>query len=238
MARRFLVFAVALLLSLCLLAPEARAQDAREGFVGIARAGFVLGGGGEAETECDGDCTGFLSGDEDYDDESGFVLGMDFMGHLNHNLRLGGGFMFFPSSELDFDDGGDYEVGSDLAAQFVIEGVFDVSPVVALAVRGQIGAMFLFPDDDLEDDVDAAETACEALPGSCDVDDGPYVGFTFGGGGGAIFDVGAVALRADLILQWYTINVGTVEYDGPATSAEVYTNVSGTRVIFAGGIEF
>jgi hypothetical protein len=227
-----------LLVAIWLVPALAFAQDAREGFVGVARVGFVFAGGGEAEAECDGDCGAFASGDNDYDDESGPMIGMDFMGHVSPKLRLGGGLMYFPTSELDFDDGGDFEVGSDLLTQFIVEGVFDVSPTVALAVRGQVGAMFLFPDDDLEESIDDTEAACDALPGDCDVDDGPYVGFTFGLGGGAIFDVGAVALRADLIFQWYTINVGKTDYNGPVTDAELYSNVSGSRLILAGGIEF
>jgi hypothetical protein len=238
MPRRFVPFAVSLLLSIWLSAPEARAQDAREGFVGVGRAGFVLGGGGEAETECDGDCGTIAAGDDDFDDESGFMLGMDFMGHLNQNLRLGGGFMFFPSNEVDFDDGGDYESGSDLSALFIVEGVFDVSPVVALAARGQIGAIFLFPGEDLEDDIDDFDTFCNNSALECDVNEGPYVGFTLGGGGAAIFDVGAVALRLDLMLQWYTINIAQTEVDAPGVSAELHRNITGTRFILAGGVEF
>ena len=223
---------------LSLVAAPAAAQDAREGFVGVARLGFVFEGGGEAETECDGDCAGFASTEDDFDEESGFVLGMDFMGHVSQNLRLGGGLLFVPSNEVEFDDGGDYESGSDLSAQFIVEGVFDVSPTVALAVRGQGGALLLFPGEDLDDGLDDLDAFCDSVAAECDINEGPYLGFTFGAGGGAIFDVGPVGLRADLILQWYTLNLGQTEIDSAAGDAEIHTNLTGTRWILAGGVEF
>jgi hypothetical protein len=201
----------------------------------------VIAGGGEAQFECDGSGCLVDSADNDYDDKSGFVLGMDFMGHVSPSLRLGGGFLFVPATEIEPDDSDEFELGSDLSLLFIVEGVFDIGPTTALAVRGMGGALVLFPGDDLEDSIDEAKDGCEqieAAGGSCDVTEGPFVGWTVGGGVGAIVDVGAVGLRADLLLQFYGLVVNEVDVSDISGDVESKTSLVGNRFLLTVGLEF
>jgi hypothetical protein len=217
----------------------------RSGFVGLARIGFVLTGGGEGEQECDGPdaiCAAVGEDRQDYDDESGLVLGADFMGYLTPNLRLGAGLLYVVDSSIQID-GSDQELdlGSDLSLQIVVEGLLDVGPQTALALRGQGGMLLLFPDDDLEDIISLLEQDCETVQGaggSCDVKDGPFVGWTVGAGFGVVHDIDRVALRADLMLQFYGLSTTGQEANFAGDDIETTIGFSGHRVLVAGGLEF
>jgi hypothetical protein len=222
-------------------APVEPARPKRSGFVGLARIGFIVAGAGEAELDCSG--AGCPSAESvDYDEQSGLVLGADFMGHVLPSLRLGGGLLFVPNTEIDVDGGDEADLGSDLSLQFIVEGIVDVGSTTALAVRGQAGALILFPGGDLEDGIDESKDECEQLKasgGSCEVDEGAYVGWTVGGGAGVIIDVGGVGLRMDLLLQWYGVDVAAVEVDDPLFGhVEQSTYLVGTRVLLTAGLEF
>ncbi len=132
-------------------------------------------------------------------------------------------------------------MGTDLSLLFIVEGVFDVSPKVALALRAMGGPLFVFPSGDLQDDIDDNVDACndiESAGGSCEAAEGPYVGWTVGGGGGAIFDVGNVALRADLLVQFYGISLLSVDASGDLGSLEAQNSLNGNRILLMAGLEF
>jgi hypothetical protein len=199
---------------------------------------MLIGGSGEVDSECRGSgCIDF--DDADYDEDSGFGFGADFMGHVTPQLRLGGGFLFVPSTRIDLDRGPDYDLGSDLALQVVVEGVFDVGPKLALAVRGQGGLIGLFVGGDLEDQIDEDSELCRDASFDCKVAEGPFFGWTLGGGAGVILDLGRVALRADLMLSWYRVKVYGASLTLPTGSeAELTQFAGGNRVLLMAGLEF
>jgi hypothetical protein len=208
--------------------------------VGVGRIGFIVGGGGDLEGKCSGSGCGTTGSSANYDDKSSLVLGADLMGHLGPQLRLGGGLLFAPNTSFEGDHGGDLDAGSDLSLQVIVEGVFDVSPTVALTLRGQGGGLFLFPGGDLSDAIDSDKSLCDSVPANqtCEVKDGPYVGWTAGGGFGALFAAGTVAIRADLTLQWYGIDTVGVKTSVLGGDVDTTSNFSGNRVILGGGVEF
>jgi hypothetical protein len=242
------VFALATLL----FAPSALAQAGggennatRSGVVFIPRLALLVAGGGELESECEGSgtivCDGQPSTSIDYDDESRIAFGADILGNLSGNFRLGGGLWFVPSTEIESEGGGDADWGSDLTLSFIGEGVFDLTPSVALAGRFFAGAMVLFPGDNLDDAADIAETFCNTLGvagADCEVNDGPFLGPTLGAGIGVIGSLGKVALRGDFLLQWYTLGLVGFEATAPGGEVEVTTRATGTRFWLSGGVEF
>jgi hypothetical protein len=74
--------------------------------------------------------------------------------------------------------------------------------------------------------------------GECEVSDGPYLGFTLGAGLGVVGSLGRVALRGDLIAQFYTLPFVGVDASAVGTSLETTTNSSGTRFWLSAGLEF
>jgi hypothetical protein len=242
---RFIWLALATLLVAAPLRAQEHEGATRSGAVFVPRLGFLLAGSGEAESDCSGSgaagatCPEIEAGDTDYDDESGFGFGVDILGNLSQNFRLGGGLWFVPDGELEGD--ADTEYGSDLSLFFVAEGLLDVAPRVALSGRFLLGGLILFPSEDLEDAVDTLETACDqarAAGASCDVNDGPYLGPTFGAGVGVVGSLGRVALRGDFIAQWYSVDVASVEASGAGGELETSINLSGTRFWLTMGLEF
>lgn len=200
-------------------------------------AGFIFAGGGELENECSGSACTYTRVADDYDEESEFALGADLLGHVSPQFRLGGGLLFLPSVKVKVDGASrDAKFGSELSAVIIGEGVFDVAPTTALTLRGMGGPLFLFPGKDLEDAIDGVKARCP----SCDVSDGPFVGYTFGVGGGGLFSVGNVGLRAGLLFQYYGVRTLRVEGDtgtGTGTAEETLSS-AGTRFMLTAGVEF
>ncbi len=209
----------------------------------MARFGLRMGGSGELDAECSGDCSAFDGGSSDFDDATSFVIGGDLMVHLSPEFRLGAGLLFSPDTSIDVDGASEEtSMGSDLSAMAVAEGVFDLNPKTAFTLRGQGGLFVLFPGGDLDDAIDRLKQICgSASSGSaCDVDDGPYPGFTLGGGPGLRFALEKVALRVELLFQWYSVaNVLRTQGNNTAgSSIDVSYTWRGTRFFLAGGVEF
>jgi hypothetical protein len=59
-----------------------------------------------------------------------------------------------------------------------------------------------------------------------------------GGGVGAIVDVGAVGLRADLLLQFYGLVVNEVDVSDISGDVESKTSLVGNRFLLTVGLEF
>jgi hypothetical protein len=225
--------------------PLAEQPVERSGLVAIARMGFIFTGSGEGEQECDGpgSICGVIGGvSEDYDDKSGFLVGVDLLGHVTPQVRLGGGLMYVFATSLEFDGESDeIDLGSDLSTQVIVEGLVDVGPRTAIALRGQGGLIMLFPDDELSDLIDELEADCDqidAAGGSCEVKDGPYVGWTVGAGVGVVHDLGGAALRADLILQFYGLPTAGQDVTFQGDDVETTLSFAGNRFILAAGVEF
>lgn len=207
----------------------------------MLRFGIPVGGGGELEPDCSGNCSSFDGQTADFDEASSMALGGDLLFHLSPEFRLGAGLLYVSGTAVEVDgESRDTDFGSDLSLMAVAEGVFDVGPTTALTVRGQAGLFTLFPGGDLEDAIDQLKDVCNnATTGSCDVDDGPYPGFTFGGGPGVRIALEKIALRVDLLFQWYSVkNLMRVNGQGVNGEIDISYTWSGQRYFLSGGLEF
>lgn len=221
--------------------PEQKPPAERAGLVGVLRFGLRIAGGGELSTDCSGSaCTSFGSDSVDFDDKSSMLLGGDLLYHLSPSFRLGAGVNYVPETAVEVDGASsDDDIGSDLSSMLVAEGLFSASPTTEISLRAQAGLILLFPGGVLEDNIDQLKSICAgATTGSCSVDDGPYPGFTFGGGPGVLFKLNKVGLRLDLLFQWYSVkNLLRTEGQGTGGSFDVSYSWTGTRVFLAGGLE-
>ena len=224
--------------------PPAEPPFERSGVVFVPRVGVLVAGTGETEenVECSPDTLCDSETEKnDFDDKSGFALEFDVLFHTGPSLRLGFGALLVPSVEWEWDEGGgaDVESGTEVTPLFVIEGVFGHK--VAGLVRGFGGMNVLFPGGDAEDLIDDMEESCDGLPSgaNCEVNSGPYLGFTVGVGGGVVGQVSdQVALRADLIGYYYRVSGPSQEISYDGNEAQYDSNYSGTRFWLMGGLEF
>jgi hypothetical protein len=213
----------------------------REGFVFVPRFGVRLYGGGEIGGECEGDCAGFETEQFDYDDSSTFGFGLDVLFAVIPELRLGVGAFWVPDTEIEIDGASqEAELGSDLTVPFIVEGVFDAAPRMSIALRAFVGLWILFPDGDLDDAIESQQRECDFAPplASCEIDDGPYVGPTFGLGPGLVFPLRDVSLRVDLYYQWYSAKILQTKLGFEGQSVETNNDLTGSRVLLTGGVEF
>jgi hypothetical protein len=211
----------------------------------LPRFGFVLGGGGDAEQECEGStpiCNTLNATADDYDDESDPLIGFDLLGHLSHNLRLGAGLTWVTGTSVDIDGvGSQQDLGSDLSLQAIVEGLIDVGPQTAIAVRAQGGAILLIVGGDLENEIEGLEQDCESIEtagGSCEVKDGPFLGWTVGGAAGVVHSLGDVALRADFMLQFYALRTAGQDVSIGGEDVETTFVLTGNRFVLTAGLEF
>ncbi|MEZ4231503.1 MAG: hypothetical protein R3B89_20160 [Polyangiaceae bacterium] len=204
------------------------AQDAqstpldRRGFVPLLRIGYSVGGAGEIEDEYAG-----ATAKTSYDQVGGSLLEIDLLGHVSYGLRLGGGLMVLPSSEVDIKGGSEFELGTEAAVAFIAEGVFDLSSQLALTVRGFVGASVLSVGGDYKDYRDGL---CEDI--DCGWDD-QLSGATAGLGVGLLIPLKGVNLRADLMTQGYAVSGTFLRAGGEAWTA----TISGSRTLLMAGVE-
>jgi len=207
----------------------------------VVRFALPVGGGGELDPECSGTCDGFDVDKADFDEASSMALGGELLFHLAPEFRLGAGLLYVSGTAVEVDrESRETDLGSDLSVMAVAEGVFDVGPTTALTVRGQAGLLTLFPGGDLEDGIDDMKRICDnATLDECDVDDGPYAGFTFGGGPGVRIALDKIALRVDLLFQWYSVK-HLMRIQGRDAGGELDVSIgwSGHRYFLSGGLEF
>jgi len=95
-------------LSVALFAQPRRAQDqgetrpTRSGLVMIPRVDVLVVATVEEDLRCSATGTAFCGSDDsaeyDYDDTSGVALGVDALGNLSDNLRLGAGLWYVPET--------------------------------------------------------------------------------------------------------------------------------------------
>jgi hypothetical protein len=202
----------------------------------------LLGGSGTNELRCDGDCTFTSVSGSDYSHKLGARLTADFLFKVGPLIRLGPGLAFTPPTSIK-GEGATFntEVGSDMGLDFIFEVAPRVGPGVWLLPRGEVGLTVLFPTGDLKASLEAERVACNDLGVSnCDSLGDPRPGLNAGLGFGALFAVSdTVRLRADLLGQFYIVNLYT--YEGTSTfggSATLARNVAGSRFFLLGGVEF
>ena len=192
---------------------------------------------GSGELKCEGDLCISSSG-SDYDHKTTFGIGADVLFKVGPTIRLGPGIGYFFKYDVEPKEPGapdSYTIGTDLDISFVLDAAIMASPTVWIVPRGQIGAKLVFPDGDLRDDLDADKRACEASNMSgCDTLDGARPGAQFGLGVGVMFAVSpSVRLRADVMYQYYTINLYTIE----ALGNKAAVNLNGSRGFLMAGAE-
>ncbi|MBK9002258.1 MAG: hypothetical protein IPM35_41590 [Myxococcales bacterium] len=87
-----------------------------------------------------------------------------------------------------------------MAATLVFEGLIDLSPKIALTLRGSAGVSLLFPSGDLDDDAqDLADLCSNAV--DCQANPGPYFGAQAAVGAGLLYNLGSVGARVDFQLR-------------------------------------
>src|SRR5688572_283694 len=115
---RVWVRAWAVALSAALFAQTLRAQDqaelrlSRSGLVFIPRVDVLFVATVEEQLHCSATGTAFCRPEDsaqfDYDDTSRVALGVDALGNLSRNLRLGGGLWYVPEARVRNEN--DFEV--------------------------------------------------------------------------------------------------------------------------------
>src|SRR5262249_32169849 len=115
-----------------------------------------------------------------------------------------------------------------------------VGPGVWLVPRGELGATVLFPTGDLDTYLNTLKDACNTSNSTgCDSFGGPRPGFNAGLGFGALFAVSpSVRLRADLLAQFYVINLYTGESPSGFGGSQISRSLTGSRFYLKGGVEF
>jgi hypothetical protein len=207
------------------------------------RGGLLLGGSGSYHYNCDGDCVIASSTGSDYSHKLGGRFTADFLFKAGSMIRLGPGLAFTPPTSIKSDTpfgSVDAEVGSDMGLDFIFEVAPRVGQAVWLVPRGEIGLTVLFPTGDLKNTLEDTERQCNDIGGSdCSSIGKARPGFNAGLGFGALFGVSEkVRLRADLLAQFYVVNLYTYTFDSFGLSTTVTENVAGSRFFLLGGIDF
>jgi hypothetical protein len=242
------VWAVAL--SAALFSRPLGAQDqgetrpTRSGLVFIPRVDVLVVATVEEDLHCSATGTAFCRPEEsaqfEYDDTSRVALGVDALGNLTENLRFGGGLWYVPEARVQNENEFEVEWASDLSLVFIGEGLIDVAEEFALSGRLFAGALAFFPSGYGADAIDAAEDSCAQLRAqgvSCEVTGGPFWGPTLGGGLGVVGSCGRFAWRTDLIGQWYTVPLFSVEAANAGGTLGTSSQATGTRFWLSMGME-
>jgi hypothetical protein len=205
------------------------------------RVGLLMGGSGKNHYRCSGDCLVTDATGDDYIHRPGAAFTVDFLFKVGPLIRLGPGLgLVLPTSIKSDNAGADTEIGSDVALDFIFEVAPRVGNGVWLVPRGEFGLTVLSPTGDLKTSQEARRTICDAKNGSnCDSITDARPGFNAGIGFGGLFAVSdSVRLRADLLAQFYVVNLYTYDSISSGLSTTESGNVSGSRFFLFGGIEF
>jgi hypothetical protein len=240
----------AIALSAALFSPPVWGQQdvenrpTRSGLVAIPRVHVLVDGAVEEDLDCSATGTAFCRPEDhaayDYDDTSGVAVGVDALGNVSDNLRLGGGLWYAPEARVQNEFEHEVEWGSDLSLAFIAEGLIDVAEEIALSGRLFAGGIASFPSGPGAGVIDAWEDACDLLRAEgahCEVKGGPFLGETLGGGVGVVGAYGRFAWRTDLIAQWYTLPLLAVEAANSGGTLETSSHATGTRFWLSMGME-
>ena len=212
-------------------------------FVFAARVGFQLTGGGHLEQSCT--ATGFEScgsqqSNEDHDDKSIVMFGIDGLIHATPGLRLGLGYQLVPYSAIRFKSAvKDYHLGNEHALNAIIEGLLPLGPRIGFVLRAQAGARMIVIGGDLETSSNDLLSGCKlANEYHCEVDQGPLFGTNFGLMMGVLGGPSTVHWRVDLALDRFSVALPTfqdvsTQGNGISAGATLY----GTRLWLLGGVE-
>jgi hypothetical protein len=212
-------------------------------FVLHPKVGLLVTGSGNSDTqyECSGIFRATCPPGDSFTEgtKPGLGLGIDALLHLSPHLRVGLGFLYLTNTKSD-ENGRTIAWGTDLSLPLLVEGVFDVFAAVRVGVRAEGGPALLFPGGDLQDWLDRREAICadagvhDVL---CHADSGSFFGGVLGGGGFVSYGVGPVRFRADVVLQYFTLDAGGAQIGDGGNEWDMSTSYSGLRLWLLGGVE-
>lgn len=225
----------------------------RSGIVPVFSVGFILGGSGEVEEDCEASGTptsidapacsddGF-SESIDYKDESGMVLRTDLLFPVSSRVRIGPGAMLVldPTYEIELGPFGNikYETGTELSLFGAVDAVFPTGETFGLIVRGQLGLTALFAGEDHADAIDGFREECRASSyDSCDTREGPFFAPHIGVGFGLLLQASNIALRVELLGQYKRQPFWHTEVSGSGVSRTMDGTFAGTRSVLLVGLE-
>jgi hypothetical protein len=200
---------------------------------------------GSGTNKCtEGDCSVFFptddAGDFDYTHRVSGGLGAELLWKLGSLVRLGPGLFFVLPSEVDFEQGGRSEIGSDLSLDVIFELAPRVGAAVWLVPRAQVGGTLLFPTGDMKAFLSDMENACfDRGDSGCGSISGARPGVNGGLGFGVLSTASEfVRLRADLLAQIYWVSLYSADAPASFGGTPVSRTVSGSRFFLIGGLEF
>ena len=174
-------------------------------------------------------------------DTSGLVLGLDLALEATEGFRVGIGGLYLTENSIEASvlAGKKLEtLGADLSVYGFAEFGIPLGDRYHLWLRGFAGGFVFFPMGNFGARLDDFQTRCDELMDStCDIDRGPYVGWTAGGGAGVSFDLDGYAFRTDLVGQYYDLPFVEFNVDAPAGELASGLDLTAFRAMLLLGLE-
>jgi hypothetical protein len=207
---------------------------------GAVHLGLLSFGRGGLRNECAGECTGFAANSASYSDDVAVGLGADAFVNVYDLVRIGPALFYtFPNNVQIDATNTDVEVGSDLAIDLAVEVAPRITREVRLLPRVQAGATILFPGSDLRRILSVLSADCPTGTPGCNSIEAPYVGYNLGAGVGALYRPHPrFGLRADLLVQYYSVRLYEVDASLFTRPIHVSETVDGGRLFLMLGAEF
>jgi hypothetical protein len=167
-------------------------------------------------------------------------MGADAFVNIHDLIRVGPALFYtFPNHVQVDGTTADFAVGSDLSVDVAAEVAPRVTDNLRIVPRIQAGATILFPGSDLERALSAISADCPTGTPGCNSIEAPYVGFNLGAGLGALYRLHPrFGLRADLLVQYYSVRLYEVEAQLFAQPIRVSETLEGARLFLMLGAEF
>ena len=206
----------------------------------VVHLGLLPYGRGQDENGCSGACAGFAANDASYQHGVAFGFGAEALFTVLDVLRFGPSLFYVLPNHVDLDGAKDhFGVGSDLGIDLVVEAAPAVTRTLRLVPRLQGGITVLFPGGQLAQDLDAVRAVCPDGASGCDGVTGAHVGFNIGVGVGALYTFSEhLRFRADLLVQYYTVNLYSVGARLLGNGIDVSERLSGGRSFILLGAEY
>ena len=202
--------------------------------------GLLAYGRGGLQNECEGSCAGFAANSVSYGHGVAFGIGADGFVNIHDLVRIGPALFYtFPNHVQVDGSTRDFAVGSDLAVDLAVELAPRVTSALRVLPRLQAGATILFPGSDLERVLSAQEANCPTGTPGCNSIEAPYVGYNLGAGVGALYRLYPhLALRADILFQYYSVRLSELDASLFAQPIHVSETLDGARLFFMLGAEY
>ncbi|HEX4335923.1 MAG TPA: hypothetical protein VH062_08420 [Polyangiaceae bacterium] len=217
------------------------AADRRFPFIaGALRLGLLPYGRGEEKNGCSGACMGFAPADASYRHGVAFGVGAEAFVTFLDVLRVGPSLFYVLPTHVDIDGApGHFGVGSDLGIDLAVEAAPRIFTNLRVVPRLQGGATVLFPDGELSKSLSQLREYCPADASGCSGLSGAHVGWNIGAGVGALyFLTDRIRLRADLLVQYYSVHLYNISATLFANPIDVSETLSGARSFILLGAEY